>query len=302
MAPRRGRASARTFGAPSGMHGRTGTIIGVIFTVIALTVVSCVTWLYQGEKSTRIELSATDLCPKDVTRHPPAVYVVLIDQTDPLVELARIAVANDVLQKLRRELEADSDGAGVRHARVEVWTFSDGGGPNSYKVGSVQLTLVQALSMCNPGAPAKWDHLYRNVDVVKRQHERFYAELRQIILSSLNFKEAPRSPIVEALYGLGAKVFSAPEYSESKKRLILVSDLVQGTQALNFFQPGYKPNFQSWFSSIGGRQSLPELRDVYVTAIMIPGSRPDLQKDELLSFWMALFQAAGATMKFERKP
>ncbi len=301
MAPRRGRGSARNLGAPMGLHGRAGTVIGAVFIVLALLIAGGVTWLYQGEKSSRIELSATDLCPKDVTRHPPAVYVVLIDQTDPLVELARIAVANDVLQKLQNELEVEGDSASIRHARVEVWTFSHGGGPNTYKVGSVELALSQALSMCNPGAPAKWDHLYRNVDVVKRQYERFYSSLRQIIISSLNFKEAPRSPIIEALYGIGAKVFSAPEYSESKKRLILISDLIQGTQPLDFFAPGYKPNFQSWRNSIGGRQSLPELRNVYVTAIMIPGSRPDLQSDAL-AFWSALFQTAGATLRLEKKP
>ena len=227
--------------------------------------------------------------------------MVLIDQTDPLEEPAANSVANDVLH-LQTELEGESEAVANRLARVEIDLYARcAGNPDNYR-GQCQLSLSKALSMCNPGAPAKWDHLYRNVDVVKRQHQRFYSSLKQIIDQGLAFKEAPRSPIIEALYGIGAKVFSAPDLADTRKRLILVSDLVQGTQTADFFQAGYKPNFQAWRSTTAGRQTLPEPAEVRVTAIMIPGSRPALQNENLLGFWTNLFQAAGAKPTFVRKP
>ncbi|UYN96082.1 MAG: hypothetical protein KIT25_03820 [Enhydrobacter sp.] len=270
---------------------------------VAIAVVAALFWLSSSEKADRIELNVADLCPKDSRRSPPAVYVVLVDQTDPLEQLARTAVANEVLSRLRAELEEASDTPSNRHARVEVWTFTAGNAvsPDTYRVANVPLSLSQALSMCNPGAPAKWDHLYRNVDVVRRQHDRFYQSLRQIIDQSLTFKEAPRSPIIEALYGIGAKVFSAPEWGDSSKRLILISDLVQGTQTADFFRPGYKPDFKSWRSTIAGRQTLPDLAKVGVTAIVIPGSRPDLQNNSLIGFWTDFLDATGAKIMALKK-
>ncbi|MCA0302517.1 MAG: hypothetical protein LCH95_08925 [Proteobacteria bacterium] len=280
------------------------SILGMLLIATFAVVVGVVLWLSFSEKDTRIELSAVDLCPKDQARRPPALYAVLVDQTDPLNELARASVANEVLQRLQLDLEGGGDSPANRLAKVEVWTFTNGGAgkKDNYRVGNTDVQLTKVLSMCNPGSPAKWDYLYRNVDVVKRQHQRFYASLKQILDQSLAFPEAPRSPIIEALYGIGAKVFSAPEVSDAKKQLILVSDLVQGTQDLNFFQSGYKPNFASWRSTPNGRQTLPELRDVAVTAIVIPGTRPDLQTENLLGFWGGLFQAAGAHPTFIRKP
>lgn len=305
MAPQRpNRGSARRAAAPLSLHGGWATPVGVGLIAVIAIVVGAMLWFAQGEKAERIELNAADLCPKDSTRSPPSIYVVLVDQTDPLEELARISVANEVLQSLRLELEGESDAAAKRHARVEVWTFTVGtpNGANTYRVGNVQLSLAKSLSMCNPGAPAKWDHLYRNIDVVRRQHARFYASLKEIIEKSLAFKEAPRSPIIEALFGIGAKVFSAPELADARKHLILVSDLVQGSQTADFFQPGYKPDFSAWRSTNAGRQTLPELAKVSVTAIMIPGARPDLQNDNLINFWSRLFDSAGARPKIVKKP
>lgn len=278
--------------------------MGAVVIGVVVLIAGAILWAYHGERDARVELNAADLCPKDSSRRPPAIYLVLIDQTDPLEELARNSVANDVLQRLQTELEGESEAAANRLARVEVWTFTHGSAsaPDNYRVGNVPLSLSRALSMCNPGAPAKWDHLYRNVDVIKRHHQRFYSSLKQIIDQSLAFKEAPRSPIIEALYGIGARVFSAPDLADTKKRLILVSDLVQGTQTADFFQAGYKPNFQAWRSTTAGRQTLPELTEVMVTAIMIPGSRPGLQNENLLGFWANLLQAAGAKPSFVRKP
>ncbi|SKA41353.1 hypothetical protein SAMN02745126_06495 [Enhydrobacter aerosaccus] len=298
------RNSARREAASLGPRGGWITPVSVAVIVMLIGLVGAAFWFSQTEKAERIELNAADLCPKDTARNPPSVYVVLVDQTDPLEELARVSVANEVLQLLKSELEGESDVAAKRNARVEVWTFTAGApnAANMYRVGNVQLVLAKSLSICNPGAPAKWDHLYRNVDVVRRQHARFYASLKDIVEQSLAFKEAPRSPIIEALFGIGAKVFTTPELAAAGKHLILVSDLVQGTQTVDFFQSGYKPDYPAWRRTTAGRQTLPELAKVDVTAIMIPGSRPDLQTEGLIGFWTKLFDAAGATPKFIKKP
>ncbi len=120
-------------------------------------------------------------------------------------ELQRKSVANQVLTQMQADLEGP-DAELVKHARVEVWTFSDGT-TNAYQVGDVQLSLSSVLSMLQSGPPAKWDHLYKNAEVVKKQHARFYASVRDNVESSLRFPEAKQSPVIEALYGIGAQVF-----------------------------------------------------------------------------------------------
>ena len=200
-------------------RGSTGTIIGTILIVLALVVAGGAAWFYQSQRSTQLELNPSTLCPKEAGWRPPAVYVVLLDQTDPIGELQRKSVANQVLTQMQADLEGP-DAELMKHARVEVWTFSDRTA-NTYQVGDVQLSLSSVLSMCNPGPPAKWDHLYKNAEVVKKQHARFYASVRDIVESSLRFPEAKQSPVIEALYGIGAQVFSSPTMVESRKRLLV---------------------------------------------------------------------------------
>jgi len=289
--PKQGKVNRRI-----GLEGQSDdrqSRLGTILIVLAVVVAGLLFWFYQSQRSGLVELNATDLCPKDRAAKPPAVFVVLIDQTDPIGELARRSVANLVLDQMVKELEAAPDEQSVRHARVEIWTFSDRQA-DGYKVGDVQLSLSRALALCNPGAPAKWDHLYKNADVVKRQHARFYASVRDILDRSLAFPEAQTSPVIEAIYGIGAKVFSSPEVKDSRKRLIIVSDLMSNTPSLRMLS-GAKPNFEAWRRTNAARVTMPTLEGVRVTALMIPGTRPDLQRSaEFANFWVSLFAAASA--------
>lgn len=280
-------ARAQLFGP---QRGSSGTIIGGILIVLALLVVGGAAWLYQAQRSTQVELNPSSLCPKEAGWRPPAVYVVLLDQTDPIQELQRKSVANQVLTQMQADLEGPEAEA-MKHARVEIWTFSDGTADN-YRVGDIQLSLSNVLSICNPGAPAKWDHLYKNADIVKKQHARFYASVRDIVESSLRFPEAKQSPVIEALYGVGAQVFSSPAMADSRKRLLVVSDLLQNTRTLSFFAG--KPNYEAWRRMSASRQAMPNLQGVAVTAFVIPGVRSDLQGEDFARFWVALLTAAGA--------
>ncbi len=271
--------------------GSSGTILGSILIVVVLLVVGGAAWFYQSQRSMQVELNPNTLCPKEAGWRPPAVYVVLLDQTDPIEELQRKSVANQVLTQMEADLEGP-DADAMRHARVEVWTFGDGTA-NSYRVGDVQLSLSNVLSICNPGSPAKWDHLYKNADVVKKQHARFYASVHDIVESSLRFPEAKQSPVIEALYGIGAQVFSLPAVVDSRKRLLVVSDLLQNTHTLSFFTG--KPSFEAWRRTASSRQAMPRLQGVAVTAFVIPGSRSDLQGNDFARFWVSLLTSAGAT-------
>lgn len=269
--------------------GSRGTIIGSILIALAVLAAGGAAWFYQSQRSTQVELNPSTLCPKEAGWRPPAVYVVLLDQTDQIQELQRKSVANQVLTQMQADLEG-ADAEAMKHARVEVWTFSDGT-VKTYRVGDVQLSLSNVLSICNPGAPAKWDHLYKNADIVKKQHARFYGSVRDIIESSLSFPEAKQSPVIEALYGIGAQVFSSPAMVDSRKRLLIVSDLLQNTHTLNF--RAVKPNFEAWRRTPASRQAMPNLLGVAVTAFVIPGGQ-GAQGDDFARFWMAMFTTAGA--------
>lgn len=290
MARRQNRRAVRRSQLFGTQRGAGGTIVGSILIALALVAVGGAAWFYESQRSTRAELNASTLCPKEAGWRPPAVYVVLLDQTDPIGELQRKSVANQVMTQMQTDLEGP-DADSMKHARVEVWTFGDGTA-STYKVGDVQLSLANVLSICNPGAPAKWDHLYKNANVVQKQHARFYASVREILENGLRFPEAKQSPVIEALYGIGAQVFSSPDLVESRKRLLVVSDLQQNTRTLSFFAG--KPNFDAWRRTATSRQAMPSLQGVAVTAFVIPGARSDLQGEEFARFWISLLKAAGA--------
>lgn len=275
------------------------TIWGVILSLAALLLAGAGVWAYVASKSERIELRSDTLCPKDGSRPPPAVYVVLIDQTDPIGALTQEAVSNAVMGQLRRELEDAADPSSTRHALIEVWTFRDKGGAKApFRVGDVDLVTEKALLICNPGGAQEWDALYKNVDVVRRQHARFYDAFRGTIAASLGFPEAQQSPVVEALYGMGVQVFSKPEFAAARKRLIVVSDFLQNTKTLSMFAGA--PAYAKWSASPQAARTLPNLRDVDVTGLVLPNGAPGRQGQEFVEFWFALLNASGARVRFER--
>ena len=294
MPPRRTNRPARR-GSAEGRASGAGSWLGVALIALALFLIGAGVWFYQSQRSELVELNPADLCPRDTTKAPPAVYVVLVDQTDPLPALQRRSVTNAVLEQMRTDLERGDDRSSMRHARVEIWAFGDrqpGAPADMFELGGVVFSLGRVLSICNPGPPERWDHLYKNADVVKRRHHRFYAELEAQLLTSLSFPEAKQSPVLEATYGIGVRVFSAQQVRNAQKRLILVSDLMQNTKTLSFFSGPI--DYEQWQKRREARLTRPDLRDVAVTALMIPGARADLQKASLANFWTAVFRNAGA--------
>ena len=274
-----------------GRGGSNGNMIGLVLLILVVGVVGVFAWFYEFQRPETVELNPDDLCPRKTTRGIPAVYVVLIDQTDPLDELARKSIGNTVITRMQSDLEQSADAATFQYARMEVWTFGGLQG-DVFKVGDVQLSLTRVLSMCNPGTPAKWDHLYKNAELVKRQHAKFYASVRTVLETSLAFKEAPRSPVIEAFYGIGAKVFSDPAVKDSRKKLLVVSDLMQNTTALSFLSTG-APKFEMWRNTTLGRQTMPNLSGVSLKAFVIPGTASRLQNSAFAMFWTDLFSFAG---------
>lgn len=289
------RHSSRSGGKPSPFGGgakHRQTPVGII--LIALAVLACVgaVWFYSSARSTLVELRPTDLCPKDTNRAPPEIYAILIDQTDKLDPLAQQSIVNTLLAKLRSELEGPESQEKARNALVEIWTFSNIG-KNVTTVGEVRVATERVLSMCNPGAPAEWDKLYRNVDVVRRQHARFYASLEETIKTSLSFPDAKESPVIEAIYAIGVQVFSRPEAIQSRKYLFIISDLLQNTQNLRMHS-GRPPRYESWIGTQQGQRALPALSMVNVNAFVLPSNQPQLQGNDFAQFWMSLFKGAGA--------
>jgi hypothetical protein len=299
--PSRGGSSGRPspFGqgggraSPFGKGGKSGhAVFGWILVAAAVAIGATALWFHGAAKSTVVELRPDDLCPKDTDRSPPAIVAVLIDQTDPIAPLAQQSIVNTVLKHVRAELEAPEARQTLRHALVEIWTFSNAG-KNVTAVGDVKVATERVLAMCNPGAPGDWDKLYRNVDVVRRQHGRFYKAFEETLRTSLSFPEARQSPVVEAIYAMGVQVFSRPNAVNAEKQLVIVSDLLQNTPNLSMFAG--RPRFDKWMATSQAQKALPSLAKVTVRAFVIPGSRPELQDTEFARFWLALFMSAGAS-------
>ncbi|KPP80725.1 MAG: hypothetical protein HLUCCA04_11200 [Oceanicaulis sp. HLUCCA04] len=91
-----------------------------------------------------------------------------------------------------------------------------------------ELTHTNRFSLCNPGRGEQINPLYRNPNRVEARYQSLFERPLQRALADLvRPKEAPQSPIIEALAGLTQEAgFDA---SVAQRRIVLVSDMLQNS-------------------------------------------------------------------------
>ena len=149
------------------------------------------------------------------------------------------------------------------------------------------------FSLCNPGRGSQVNPLFRNPRIIEERYAaRFEAPLDQVLEDLVTPKEAPSSPILEAMARLG----QTENFSDRApaRRIIIISDMLQNS---------------SLFSAYGGRGELPErmpsagtvsddvearfgfaLNGVDLEIRLIPRDRfVDLQRGPLRTYWDDVF-------------
>jgi len=84
----------------------------------------------------------------------------------------------------------------------------------------------------------------------------------------------------------------------SAKRLFLYSDMIQNSDALNLYRTGPKDSVETLMAKVEHEHLVPNLKGVEVFVAGVGGSQTDKQARFTEAFWRALFEKAGATVKF----
>jgi hypothetical protein len=247
--------------------------VGVVVVVMLATVVG-VTW-------SRPIIGPDNCVYRDrrfLRRAPTDQTVILVDQSEALTEThRRFALA------FIKDYVAD-DTRFAERSRIVLFTFSKA------TFGSRDGPRLRPSSdLCRP--PSRGNDLYENSrKITKDFHQRFLVPVTTTLEESLTTEVGEQSPILETLQ----LVSRSQEIDDGgRKTLIVVSDMLQHTAALNQYGPrrGYDDFVRSGFAT----DVKADFRDWNVIVIYLRRYHDrQLQQAAHVDFWQRYFHESGA--------
>jgi hypothetical protein len=242
--------------------------------VVAAALVGVGVWLSWKSHSVTVPTDAATLCP---TRSPPAdITVILLDVSDQFSDPQRIQIQNH-LSRLRDSIP--------RFGLVEVYT-----------VAQLRRRVTEpVLHLCNPGTGADLSRIYQNPELAKKRWDGFATKLSADIDRQIASPALSTSPIFEAIQATALRTFGVPAHDGLRKRLVIVSDLLQNVPGGLSMYAGV-PSFASFKTTPYFSRVRADLQDVSVLAFYLVRAGVAEQDRSHIAFWDAYFQAQGATM------
>lgn len=207
-----------------------------------------------------------DNCPPVISSHT----IVLIDLTDPLTD-SQVRRFKDIIGKVRETLSINE--------RISIHSL-DG---DDFKGLSDPI-----LSLCKPRSGKDANEWTENPYFLQRRYDANFAEIYEnntVNIAKMHGND--KSPILEALFDLSY----LPTFNRNleKRRLVLISDLVQNSDALSMLTP----NWQARLSSPQVERIFPVLPGVELELFLLmrdKGSARKIQeKEHFLTTWNRLF-------------
>ncbi len=185
------------------------------------------------------------------------------------------------------EIQADQIGSVIRRTR------------NRLDVGE-RLTLFEldaqgrfdprgAISLCNPGRGAQVNALFANPKQIEERYETLFSAPMESVLADLVVpKEAPNSPIMEAL----ARLAQTEAFSDRApaRHVVLISDMLQNSDIFSAYggggaMPENMPDWRDTADAITSKFGT-SLNGVTLEIRLIPRDRYiDLQRGALKQYW-----------------
>ena len=213
------------------------------------------------------------------TKGDRSITTVILDVTDTLKAVQQ--------QEIKNRLEE------IRESTPEFGQLA------VFVLGSTTTDLLRpVVSVCNPGNPDDVNSLTTGRKFIALKFKKLFAEpLDQVFASAMNQPDAAQSPIMEAIQASAATTFDAVgQKGMITKRLILVSDMLQNSDAISFYRGA--PHFESFQKLAAYRQLRAELSDVDVEVIAIPRDiRAHVSDKELIEFWQGYIADQGGRLE-----
>ncbi len=205
---------------------------------------------------------------------PSSITAILLDRTDSFGATTRADLNNQIWNCL---IESEEN--------HEISIFA---------VDSTrEKTLDPLIQVCNPGDPDEADPLIESAAIIRRKwNQKFRQPLEKVLKNLLTEKEAPLSPIMESVQSVSITHFQAAGRDTIPRRLIIISDLLQNSDAISFYRE--LPDFNRFQRTPEARGLNPDLRDVDIEIWLIQ-RRQSQQGDggSLLKFFQSWLKEHG---------
>jgi hypothetical protein len=240
---------------------------------LILLVAVAMGWAIYASISGSAGVDKTTGCLTDSSLSPEQ-WVVVVDVTSPLTSQEKTALEG-LIDKITRSAKATS--------RLRLYRLGESAIQASDRV----------VDICSPGNPDEADPLKEYVEDVKRKWDQ---KFRATVLSELSrittTSGLRQSPIIESINYVSLLEFGRP--LGHKKHLIVVSDLLQNSNALNMYID--QPNFDSFRRAVGDPAVSARLEGVSVQLLYLSSSQPSLQRDAWTRFWAAYVVSNGGLL------
>ena len=158
------------------------------------------------------EYDTETLCLADTV---PPHSVVIVDKTDLYSAVQAERIADLILAERDRLMVGE---------RLSLFELNQNG----------DLADTNSFSLCNPGNGDQVNPLYRNPTRVQARYEAAFSEpLSDALADLMTPKDAPQSPILEALARLAGEEGFTPDVPG--RRIVLISDMLQNSDVFTIY-------------------------------------------------------------------
>lgn len=219
------------------------TVFGVVLILAALGILAGIGYVYFMES--RTPGLTEDLCPAD---GPSEHLVILVDTTDPVTR-TQLQLAH---QRIDKEIQDVPVGTRLSFSTVNP---------------DLHIRQSAFTSLCKPPSGDEVSEFSRNPRMVQEQYEKdFRKPVDDALARLLAVPEAPSSPIMESLQEFASSI---PGFTttESPRKVVLMSDLIQHSAAFSFYRGG---SWRSFSDAEGPKRFGTAFINAEITILRIP--------------------------------
>jgi hypothetical protein len=242
-------------------------VIGLIcVAVIGVAIVATISVRHAAH------VDSTTFCD---TKGPSAVTVVLVDATDTITPVQRMAIANR-LTRLSADMRANE--------RLAIFEIVPG-----------RNDLVPSFSRCRPATAAETSQLTGNRRLAAERFDKaFKPAVDHTVESLLQRAPAEASPIMEGVQAASVAALQTSDLApDAPRRLIVISDMLQNSPVASHYQG--VPDFSKFRSSPAFAKVRSDLSGVDVVLLYLRRDNAEnVQGLNHVDFWSRWFSDQGA--------
>jgi len=252
--PRRGSRAAQ-----ANLGGILMIVAVVLIVIVGLGIYG---WQVYGTR----EVDRLTGCPKQGL--PTSVTAVLLDVSDPMSAI-QTADFNQLMEDVKKNIP--------KLGKLELYSLA----------ANVEKPLVPEYAGCNPGSGQDVaSPLTGNQKLADRRWTKVFSDKVDAVLNRIaSTPGEDRSPILESIQSISITAFGGEEIQKIPRTIIIVSDLIQYTKQVSFYQGA--PDFDKFSKTPYFKQIRTDLHGANVVfALIRRDTRRQVQNPRLQSFWM----------------